>query len=254
MEAARVAALRGHDVELYEKDEKLGGQVNIAAKIPTRDEFSDIRRYLEIQMEKLGVNVRPNKEITLEMVKSIDPDAVIVATGSRPFILPIPGANRDHVVNVWDVLEDKVEVGNHVVIVDGGDSFWPCLGTAEFLLDRGKRVEVTSYLYYIGMSIPAQSLPTLYQRLYRKGIILSPQTEVKEILNDAVVVKNVFTNEERRIEKVDTVVMATGNRANDELVKALEGKVKELHAIGDCVAPRKVQDAIREGNKVGRLI
>ena len=254
MEAARVAALRGHDVELYEKDEKLGGQVNIAVKIPTRDEVSDIRRYLEIQMEKLGVNVRLNKEVTPELVKSINPDVVVVATGSRPFILPIPGANKDHVVNVWDVLEDKVEVGNYVVIVDGGDSFWPCLGTAEFLLDRGKRVEVISYLYYIGMSIPAQSLPTLYQRLHKKGVILTPQTSVKEILPNTLAVENVFTNEERRIEGVDTVVMATGNRASDELVKALEGKVKELHAVGDCVAPRKVQDAIREGNRIGRLI
>ena len=179
---------------------------------------------------------------------------VIVATGSRPLRPAIPGADQDHVVSVWDVLEEKVKIGDSVLIIDGGDSFWPCLGTADFLLDRGKKVEVTSYLYHIGMSIPAQSLPTLYQRLQKKGVTLTPGTRVIEILKKAVVVENVFSRETRTIEGIDTVVFATDQKANDELAKELEGKAKELYSIGDCQAPRKIQDAIREGYRVGRSI
>jgi NADH dehydrogenase FAD-containing subunit len=128
------------------------------------------------------------------------------------------------------------------------------LGTADFLLDRGKKVEVISYLYHIGMSIPAQSLPTLYQRLQKKGVILTPGTRIIEILEKAVVVENVFSGETRTIEGTDTVVFATDQKANDELLKELEGKVKELYSIGDCQAPRKIHDAIREGYRVGRSI
>lgn len=254
MEAARVAALRGHSVRLYEKNGELGGQVNIASKIPTRDEFGDIVRYLSRQMEKLGVKVSLGTEISSEMIQSMNPEAVIVATGSEPFLPNIKGANQKHVVNVWDVLQEKVNVGERVLILDGGEAFWPCCGTADFLLEKGRKVEIVSYLFFIGVSIPAQSLTPLYQRLLRKGAILTPYHTVKEILPDSVVVTNVHTNQSRTIREVDTVVMAYGSRAKDELYRALKGKIREIYALGDCVAPRKVHDAIREGHRVGRMI
>jgi len=254
MEAARVAALRGHHVSLYEKDSELGGQVKIGSKIPTRSEFGDITRYLIRQMEKLGVKIILKTEVYPEMIKSMNPEVVVVAAGSEPFLPAIKGADQKHVVNVWDVLQEKVEVGNRVIVIDGGEAFWPCCGTADFLLEKGRKVEIISYLYFVGVSIPAQSLTLLYQRLLRKGAVLTPYHTVKEILADSVVVTNVHTKESRVIEGVDTVVLATGNRAKDGIYQALKGQVKELYAVGDCVAPRKVQDAIREGHRVGRVI
>jgi thioredoxin reductase len=254
MEAARVAALRGHAVRLYEKSGELGGQVNIATKIPTRDEFGDCIRYLSRQMEKLGVRVFLETELSSKMVESMKPGVVVVATGSEPVVPSTKGSGQKHVVNVWDVLQEKVEVGERVLIVDGGEAFWPCCGTAEFLLDRGKKVEILSYLYYVGVSLPAQSLPLFYERILKKGATLTPLHRVNEILADSVVVTHVRTGETRVIRGVDTVVMAMGNRAKDEMYKSLKGKIQEIYAIGDCVAPRKVHDAIREGHRVGRMI
>lgn len=254
MEAARVAALRGHSIRLYEKNRELGGQVNIGRKIPTRDEFGDIVRYLGRQMEKLGVKVFLENEVSPEKIQSMNPEVVVVATGSEPFLPSIKGAEQRHVVNVWDVLQEKVEVGERLLIVDGGEAFWPCCGTADFLLEKGKKVEVISYLNSIGASIPAQSLTPLYQRLLRKGAILTPFHTLKEILVDSVVVSNVHTGVSRVIEGVNTVVLAYGNKANDGVYNLLKGKIREIYAIGDCVAPRKVQDAIREGHRVGRII
>jgi mycofactocin system FadH/OYE family oxidoreductase 2 len=254
MEAGRVAALRGHHVTIYERNGELGGQVNIASKIPTRNEFGDVVRYLSRQMEKLGVRVILGTEAYPEMIKSMAPEVVIVATGSEPFLPPIKGADLKHVVNVWDVLQERVEVGDRVLIVDGGESFWQCCGTADFLLEKGKKVEIVSYLYFIGASIPAQSLTPLYQRLLRKGAILTPSHRVKEILSNSVVILNVHTNESRVIQDVDTVVLATGNRARDGIYNSLRREVQEIYAIGDCIAPRKVHNAIREGHFAGRMI
>ena len=254
MEAARVAALRGHPVSLYEKDRELGGQVNIASKIPTRNEFGDIVRYLSRQIEKLGVKIVLETEVDPQMIKSMNPEVVVVATGSEPFLPAIKGADRKHVVNVWEVLKEKVEVGDRVLIIDGGESFWQCCGTADFLLEKGKKVEIVSYLYFVGASIPAQSLTPLYQRLLRKGVTLTPYHTVKEILADSVVISNVHTNESRVVRGVDTVVLATGNRAKDGIYTSLKGQIREIYAIGDCVAPRKVHNAIREGFRIGRLV
>jgi NADPH-dependent 2,4-dienoyl-CoA reductase/sulfur reductase-like enzyme len=254
MEAARVASLRGHKVNLYEKDPELGGQVKMGSKIPTRNEYGDVIRYLIRQLEKLNVKIHLGKEVDSEMIKFMNPEAVVVATGSEPFVPPIKGANLRHVVNVWDVLQEKAEIGDRVLIVDGGQSFWQCCGTADFLLEKGKEVEIISYLYFVGLSIPTLSLPPLYQRLLGKGATLTPYHTVDEILADSVIVSNVHTKKSRVIPNVNTVVLATGNRVNDGIYKALKGQVKELYAVGDCVAPRKVNDAIREGFRVGRLI
>lgn len=111
-----------------------------------------------------------------------------------------------------------------------------------------------SELSVIGGDIEVNTLRMLNQRIFEKGIILRPFTGVKEIKDRKVIAYNVYTKNKEEIDGVDTVIVAAGNRSNDQMYKALKGKVRELYAIGDCVSPRKVNDAMIEGNRVGRAI
>ena len=253
MEAARMAALRGHRVVLFEKSGELGGQVLVAARAPARAEYAGIVRFLSAQVRKLGVHVRFGVEATPSLVLAERPDAVIVATGSRSHIPPVPGSDGKHVVTDREVLAGEARVGENVVLIDDVHTE-QALSTAELLLDQGKRVEVISPLFYVGQDIGVTSIAPLYARVYGKGVVLTPCTELRAVEGTTVVVVNVFSGAERRIESVDTVVLATGSRSTDELYRALKGQVAELHAAGDCVAPRGVHQAILDGTRVARAI
>lgn len=253
LEAARMATLRGHRVVLFEKEAELGGQVLIAARVPARADYAGIVRFLWVQVTRLGVEVRLRVEATPELVLAEAPDAVIIATGSHPYIPPIPGVDGKHVVTDRDVLRGRVSVGDRVVLIDDVHT-QQALSTAEFLLDRGKRVEVVSRLFYPGQEIGITSIVPLYARLFAKGVTLTPHTELRAVEGSTVVVANVYSGAERRIEGVDTVVLAMGSRSTDGLYRALKGRVPQLHAAGDCVAPRGVHHALLEGTRAARAI
>ncbi|MBU3948703.1 MAG: FAD-dependent oxidoreductase [Proteobacteria bacterium] len=252
METARVAKLRGHDVTLYETANELGGQILIAAKAPNRAEIAGSVRYRVRQLELLGVKVNLGVTVTPQMVEKEAPDAVVVATGSLTAKSPVPGGDQDNVVNVWDVLSDKVELGENVIVVDGGEGHWQFMSTAEYIVQKGKQVEMVSALTFIGFDLIATTdLPASYIRLRSKGAVFSPNTIVKSISGNTVELIDIYAGAVRKVEGVDNVVMVTHNRANNELYKSLKGKVKELHCVGDCVAPRKGIDAIYDGYTTG---
>src|SRR6059036_1718847 len=253
LEAARMAALRGHRVVLFEKDAQLGGQVLLAACAPARAEYAGIVRFLAGQVRKLGVDVRLGVEATAALVLGERPDAVVVATGSHPYIPPVPGSDGKHVVTDRDVLGGEATVGSNVVVIDDVHTE-QALSTAELLLDQGKRVEVISPLFYVGQDIGVTSIAPLYTRLYTKGAVLTPCTELRAVEGSTVVVANVYSGAERRIESVDTVVLAMGSRSTDGLYRALKGHVAELCAAGDCVAPRGIHQAILDGTRAARAI
>jgi pyruvate/2-oxoglutarate dehydrogenase complex dihydrolipoamide dehydrogenase (E3) component len=127
------------------------------------------------------------------------------------------------------------------------------VSVAEFLANQGKKVEVVSTLSVVGADIETNTFKLLYQRLLEKGVVLTPLTGVKEILKGEVVVYNVYTKAERRV-PVDTVVIASGRRSVTDLYVALKGKIRELHRVGDCLAPRKIDSAIYEGYQLGRSL
>ena len=253
LEAARVSALRGHRVVLLEREAEVGGQVLLASRAPQRAEYGGIVRFLARQVGKLPVDCRLDVDATAETVLAESPDVVIIATGSHPYVPPLPGLDGKHVVTDRDVLLDRTSVGERVLVVDDVHT-QQGLSTAECLLDRGCRVEVISRLFYPGQDIGVTSIQPLYARLFAKAVTLTPHTDLVAVEGSTVVVANAYTGQQRRIEGVDTVVLSMGSRSTDALYRALRGRVPVLHAIGDCVAPRGVHHAILEGTRVARAI
>jgi N,N-dimethylglycine/sarcosine dehydrogenase len=253
LETARVAALRGHQVVLFEKGRELGGQVLVASRTPARADYAGIARFLVRQVERQGVDVRLSTDADVDAVLAERPDVVVVATGSHAFVPALPGLDGKHVVTDRDVLLGRAEVGERVVVVDDVHT-QQGLSTADFLLEQGRRVEVVSRLFYAGQDVGITSIVPLYTRLFAKGVVFTPHTDVVAVEGSTVVVANVYTGEERRIEGVDTVVLSMGARSTDALFRALRGRVPALHAVGDCVAPRGVHHAILEGTRVARSL
>ena len=255
LEAARVAALRKHRVTVFEKNDEVGGQNIIAGKVAGRQEIQGVTRWLLGQVEKLDIDLRLGVEADDAMVLAENPDVVVVATGSTPKTNPIPGEYAyPEVVNTLDVLNETVEVGEKVLLIDQ-DGHHQGTGTAEFLADRGKKVHVLVPALFQGAQLgPLQDLFLARQRLAQKGVTCTPDIAVLEIQGRVAKGLNVYSNEMMDFEGYDNIVLAAGNVSDDGLYFALKGKVGELYRIGDCVAPRKTDMAIVEGHRVGRKI
>jgi 2,4-dienoyl-CoA reductase (NADPH2) len=248
MEAARVAALRGHRVTLYEKGEKLGGLLNIAIISPYKEELVNLINYLAWQVEKNGVQVKLGEEFTLETLERDKPDVVIVATGSMPFIPDIDGLENSNVVGFRDVLTGTREVGDKVLVVGGG-----LVGCelAEFLHAKGKQVTVLEMLPRIGHDIGVTNRFATMIRLREADIRMRANTRVVRITERGV---EAIQDGASEFFEGDTVVLATGMMSNDKLARQLEGKVRSLYIIGDCVKPHRIEDAIESGFRIASQI
>ena len=254
MEAARVAALRGHSVSLYDKDGQLGGQLQIAAKAPGRQDMAEPVRYYEYQFKLLGVDVHLGSAVDGRIVAEAKPDAVIVATGGLPAPATFAGADQPNVVQARDVLGGEAQAGKRVVLL-ALDRGMEALTTADFLSDRGCEVEIlVPWGAIAGFQVEPLTLGFVLSRLYTKGVALTNSMRIKAVRENTVIAANVLTRQERTIEEVDTVVVALGSVANDTLFKALKGKVPELHVIGQALAPRKMLDSTLDGLRVGRMV
>lgn len=254
LETARVAAARGHTVSLFEKGSGLGGLVQIAAKAPGRVDMTEVARYYTFQMKLLGVDVHLGTEVTPEIALAMSPDVVVVATGSFPRIPShIPGIEQSNVVDVRQVLNDEVQVGENVLVYDGQRHIHG-LSAALFLAERGRSVEMIGEDLYFGMEVEPGTLRAANQRVLTANVVMTPHTALASICGETVVVRDVFTGQERTIEGVDTVVLACGGVENNSLYYALKGKVKELHRVGDCNGVRKLLWATNDGAVLGRAL
>jgi pyruvate/2-oxoglutarate dehydrogenase complex dihydrolipoamide dehydrogenase (E3) component len=180
------------------------------------------------------VDVRLGVEADVETVLAENPEAVVVATGSTPYLPEIPGIEGSNVLTVGDVL-NGAETGERVVIIDTQGTP-PGSLVGDFLAEQGKQVEIVTGLNFVGAGIIARGVWThLYGRLIDKGVIMSPMTGVSRIGEDSVDVYHVVNPESiRTIKPVDAVVISGGGKASDELYHQLKGKIKVLHAVGDC--------------------
>ncbi len=250
MEAARVAALRGHEVVLYERQNELGGQLTVAAVPPYKHELALLNRYLIHQLEKTNVQVKLGVEVTPELVEKEKPDTVILAAGAMPLIPEIPGMNKCQKATAADVLSGTVDVGEKVVVIGG--ELVGC-ETADFLSQEGKKVTVVRRGPEMASKMYPSNRHALLARLKEKDVVLI--TGVKEyeaITQEGLVIIDSEGN--RQTLECDTIVLAAGAISNDQMAKALEGKVGEIRLAGDCVQPRRIVDAIHEGARLGREI
>jgi len=249
MEAARVAALRGHKVTLWEKGDALGGNL-IPASVPDfKQDYRRLMDYLSTQIKKLGVAIELGREATLEQIQKMNPEVVFVATGSTPIIPDIPGVKKKKVGTAIDVLLGRKEVGESVVVLGGG-----LVGSeiALHLARQGKKVTIVEILNSVAHDMFQMNRMHLLVLLADNNVKILTETTLVEILDDSVVIIDKNGNKSK-IEN-DTVVLALGFKPNRELVEALKDKVPEIHAIGDCEEPRRVINAIWEGFRFARLI
>ncbi|MFC2022408.1 FAD-dependent oxidoreductase, partial [Chloroflexota bacterium] len=216
MEAARVAALRGHQVVLFEKEPRLGGQLNVATLPPHKGDISPLINYLTSQVGKAGVEIRLNTEATPELIAESKPDAVVVAIGGNPIIPEIPGTDRANVVTAVDVLSGAAEVGSNVVIIGGG-----MVGceTGHFLAEKEeKKVTIIRRSERMAADMGPMVRRRLIDGLKSKQVTMLTRTKYEEITEDGV---TITTSEgQKQTIKADTVILAAGYKANNDLFKA----------------------------------
>ena len=249
LEVARVAALRGHEVSLYEEDEETGGQWILASKPPHKQDHIKLLDYLSWQLEKLGVERNVGKQVSLEMVERLKPDVVVVATGAMPLVPAITGVDCEEVTTAWDILRGQ-EAGRRVLVIGGGMTG---IETAEFLAQKGKEVVVVEQLKRVGADMGATVRWHLMNRIGTQSIQMLTSTKVKEIQPKGRVVVSRNGSEET-LEAFDTIVLACGVNPGDMLSAEIRGTVEEVYVIGDAFKPRRGVEAIRDGSEIGRKI
>ena len=251
LEAARVAALRGHDVTLCEKSDRLGGQFWVATLPPGKQQLTYGLKWLAIQAEKAGAKLLLGKEVTPALVGELKPDVVIVATGGTP-VTPtdIPGIDKPKVATSLDVLTEKVRCGPKVVVLGG--NMVGC-EVADFLAEAGKKVTLMKRRAELALKVnPAIREPLLYRLSSKEEVIILTEIQYREITEDGVVINDKESRERTII--VDTVVLAAGAKPNTELVPVLKEKVSQVYPVGDCVEPRNISESLREGYRAGLLL
>jgi len=255
MEAARVAALRGHDVTLLEKNFELGGNLIPAAIPDFKFEYRRLIDYFVTQLRKLGVNTKLGVKATPELVFSLNPDVVFVATGSTSCIPEIPGVDKDIAITAVDLLINKPSIGEEVVVIGGN-----IVGAevALYLCRQGKKVTIVECLDEIMRDmlwINALDIQRRFDGLESDDINVKVMvnTEAVEVVDSGLVV--VEKGCEQKTIKADKVVLAVGMiPQGSEMAEILAGKIDEVYTIGDCISPGKVIDAVWAGFRTARVI
>jgi 2,4-dienoyl-CoA reductase-like NADH-dependent reductase (Old Yellow Enzyme family) len=262
LEAARIAAVRSNDVVLIDANDRLGGQYLLWSALPGREGYMDAISWYERELPRLGVDIRLGQRATTESVLALEPQTVIVATGSAYdrtgesgfSARPIPGAQGPNVYTPEEIITGARRPSGNVLLLDD-EALNTGVGVAEILAKDGCNVEVvTRWLHVAHALFGTFELPLIIPLLRNLGVRLTPQTYVKTIGERSVTLFDVFTNREEIRENIDAVVLVTMRRPVADLASDLEGKVDQLFTIGDALAPRGHAEAYYEGGYFGRLV
>lgn len=248
MEAARVAASRGHRVTLWEKRRQLGGNLLVASVPDFKRDLREYIKYLSTQIKKLDVDIELEKEATPELVQKMAPQVVFVATGATPIVPEIKGIDRDTVVTAIDLLLGKSEAGKSVVVAGG--SIIGC-EVAAYLGQRGKQVTLVEMLEDIIIDMSRPGRIQLLEMLGEAKVKVLTNTKLLEITGEGVIIES---NGQKTILEADSVVLAVGLKPETALSEELRDRVPELYTIGDCVEPRRLINAVWEAYRTARLI
>lgn len=253
LEAARIAALRGHRVTLLERRPELGGQIQLARRAPGRAELGAIVDHLVREIGRQDTKVLCDVEATAESVLALEPDAVVIATGSEAHMPALDGSEGRY-VSTRDAL-DGAMVGDLVVVFDTkGDMVG--LTTADWLAQRRHRVTVVTSRRYPAQQVELMTGRLIHQRLLDQNVTFIVESEIVRLTEDGVAIRHRYTGRETVLPEIATVVAACGGTANDALYRALKHRAPtlDLRLIGDAAAPRQIERAIYEGHMAAREI
>jgi NADPH-dependent 2,4-dienoyl-CoA reductase/sulfur reductase-like enzyme len=259
LEAARVAAERGHQVTLLERDDELGGQFRLAGRQPSRGQIVDLLAWFERRLGALGVDIRPGVEADADDVVAAGADVIVLATGAQPpgtgfqRALPmvdlLPGAGRDDALSIQAVLRGAAQVRGRVLVLDDVND-WRGLGTALYLLEEGHGVTIVTAAPVVGSGLHHSAADgPLRRRFAAAGGAMRPSTVVLAWDGAGATLRSTLTGAEDRIE-ADTLVIAETPVAETAVADELRARGIGFEAIGDCVAPRRASLAIYEGREL----
>lgn len=241
--AAMEAARLGHQVTLYERESRTGGNVRYAAMSPHKDIYDKFIRTLTAKCKKMGADIRLSTNVTEAMMDQGKPDAVILAIGADKTACPAQGADAKVVCDAWQILDGTVKPKEHVVVIGAG---LVGLETADFLREKGvKDITIVEMLAKPPVLAQAAHGQMLYRRLYGQNVKLMYGTKVKKIEEDAVIVE--AKDGEKKLAPVDQVIVAIGVTPRSELKDWLEKKGIRHFVVGDAVAPRRIIEATTDG-------
>jgi NADPH-dependent 2,4-dienoyl-CoA reductase/sulfur reductase-like enzyme len=249
MKAAEVAALRGHQVTLYEEKERLGGKFLLAAIPPRKQVLKEFIDQLTRQLEKLPIKIILGKPFGPASLRRGRPDVAIVATGAKPFFPPIDGIQEAKAISVEEALSGEVHLGRKILVVGGGG-----IGAevADYLSENGKEVTLIEMREGIALDLVGHLQHFLNVRLRAKGVHILTSTKAIRFEKKALWVED--SQGTKKLEGFDNIVIALGSIPNDKLVGSIKGKVSEFHVIGDASKPREVMEAVLEGEELALKI
>ncbi len=259
LEAARVSRSRGHDVIMFEKSDAVGGQVNLAAKAPQREQMAGIIRWFDMETKRLGVERRMGVEATAQMILAEKPDIVVLAAGGTSHASEHSewGVKDGLAVSSWDILSGKVAPAETVLVYDS-ISTHAGFGTADFIASRGSTVEMVTPDVKVADDVGGTTFPIFYRRLYSQGIIPTPNHGLERVYAEGnkkiAVLRNEYTNqlEERA---VDQVVIENGITPNTALYWGLkDGSINRGQTDIDTLYAAQPQPSLQETTGDGRYL
>ena len=249
LNAAWIAAKRGHEVHLFEKRDSIGGKLIVGSVPGFKKEISNLIKFLIKQTRMSGVKFHLNCEVTPAVIRTANPDVVILATGAMPLLPPVEGVNSKIVVFVDDIHNGRQPDWGKTVIVGGGASGCE---TALYLAELGCNVTIVEMLPEMAANLETITRKVILKKLEENKVTMLAGFKLVRILDNGVQISG---NDGAEISiEADRVVMAVGNRPDNRLYQQIALSGYEIHRIGDCIEPRSIKQAIYEGTVAGGAV